>query len=69
MNSGPMKNILEFLSKYDEFVILKFDQEMILKAPIEVTHNLINLILSQDWPQCDVLISFYSTGFPLDKAI
>lgn len=31
-----MKSILEFLGEYEEFEILKFDEEMIFNKPIEV---------------------------------
>jgi hypothetical protein len=31
-----MKNILEFLGEYEDFEILKFDEEMIFNKPIEV---------------------------------
>jgi len=31
-----MKSILEFLSAYEEFEILTFDQDMIFNKPIEV---------------------------------
>jgi hypothetical protein len=47
MNSGPMKNILEFLStSKDEFEILKFNENMIFTKPIEVRtrHQLINIL-------------------------
>ena len=36
MKGGPMKNILEFLGEYEEFKILKFDEDMIFNKPIEV---------------------------------
>lgn len=53
--SKPMKELLSFLPS-TEFHIAIFDERMILNDPIET------------WPTCDVLISFYSDGFPLDKA-
>ncbi len=31
-----MKSILEFLGEYEEFEILKFDEDMIFNKPIEV---------------------------------
>lgn len=31
-----MKNILEFLSKYEELEIVKFEEDMIFNKPIEV---------------------------------
>lgn len=33
-----MKNILEFLSLYEEFEILAFSEDMIFNMPIEVRH-------------------------------
>ena len=57
MGSRPMRKILEWLSHYSEFEICKMNDEMILKKPIE------------QWLRADVLISFYSDGFPLQKAI
>ncbi|CDW83263.1 inositol hexakisphosphate and diphosphoinositol-pentakisphosphate kinase 1 [Stylonychia lemnae] len=35
LNFGPMKSILEFISEYEEFEILTFDQDMIFNKPIE----------------------------------
>jgi len=32
-----MKSILEFLGEYEEFEILKFDEDMIFNKPIEVS--------------------------------
>ena len=34
-----MKNILEFLSLYEEFEILAFSEDMIFNMPIEVTYH------------------------------
>ncbi|XP_033125295.1 inositol hexakisphosphate and diphosphoinositol-pentakisphosphate kinase 2-like isoform X2 [Anneissia japonica] len=56
-HSKPMHEILDRLGKFEGITIDIFDEEMILKEPVE------------DWPHCDCLISFFSTGFPLDKAI
>lgn len=57
MNSRPMRKILEWLSEHPEFEICRMNDDMILNKPIE------------EWLRCDVLIGFYSTGFPLQKAI
>ena len=57
LGSRPMRKILEWLSHYSEFEICKMNDEMLLNKPIE------------QWLRCDVLISFYSDGFPLQKAI
>ncbi len=61
-----MKNILEFLSRYEEFEILTYSEDMIFNKPIEVTRAHITL---QEWHKCDVFIGFYSNRFPLEKAI
>jgi inositol hexakisphosphate/diphosphoinositol-pentakisphosphate kinase len=51
------KPMAEILSRLDQtlFHVIFFGDELILKRPIE------------DWPNCDVLIAFYSKGYPLDK--
>jgi len=53
--SKPMAEILNRLdSTVFEFVF--FGDKVILYSPVE------------DWPLCDVLIAFYSSGYPLEKA-
>ncbi|CAH1790258.1 unnamed protein product [Owenia fusiformis] len=56
-SSRPMQEILERLELFQYIETLIFDEDVILKSPIE------------DWPICDGLISFFSKGFPLDKAV
>ena len=53
LGSRPMREILNFVSRNTEIEILRFNDEMLLEKPID------------DWIRCDVLIAFYSTGFPL----
>ena len=60
-HSGPMTEMLNRLTNFSsggqqEFQVVFFPEETILHAPIE------------DWPRCDALIAFFSTGFPLHKA-
>ena len=50
-----MNNILRRL--LDTFEVVLFGEQLILEEPIT------------NWPTCDFLISFFSTGFPLDKVI
>ena len=56
-NSKPMNEILSRLKKYMQLNTLIFDEDVILNSPVE------------DWPVVNVLISFFSAGFPLEKAI
>lgn len=56
LKSRPMRQILGYLEKAG-LQILRFNNEMLLNKPIE------------EWHRCDVLIGFYSSGFPLQKAI
>lgn len=52
------KPMAEILSRLDEtlFEVVFFGDKAILESPVE------------EWPICEVLIAFYSKGYPLDKA-
>lgn len=53
--SKPMAEILSRLDE-DLFGVVFFGDDTILNQPIE------------EWPECDVLVAFFSKGFPLKKA-
>ncbi|XP_068647174.1 inositol hexakisphosphate and diphosphoinositol-pentakisphosphate kinase VIP2-like isoform X2 [Aristolochia californica] len=55
VSSAPMGRILERLQAFGEFEINIFGDRVILEDLIE------------NWPMCDCLIAFYSTGYPLHK--
>jgi hypothetical protein len=52
----PMKELLKRLEKKSVEVV-RFGDELLLIAPVD------------EWPECQVLIAFYSDGFPLGKAM
>ena len=52
-----MKMMLTRLSEHPNLRTIVFDEDTILNRPIEA------------WPICHCLLSFFSAGFPLHKAI
>ncbi|XP_052218982.1 inositol hexakisphosphate and diphosphoinositol-pentakisphosphate kinase 2-like isoform X4 [Dreissena polymorpha] len=57
VNSKPMKEILRRLSRFEHLQIEVLDEETIVQKAVT------------DWPVVDAFIAFFSTGFPLEKAI
>jgi len=55
-NSKPMQEILTRLDLFQYISICMFPESTILNKPVT------------EWPECDCMISFHSTGFPLEKA-
>ncbi|XP_077864914.1 inositol hexakisphosphate and diphosphoinositol-pentakisphosphate kinase 2-like [Saccoglossus kowalevskii] len=55
--SKPMKEILLRLERFEYIVTNIFSEDVILNKAVE------------DWPLCDCLVSFFSQGFPLQKAV
>ncbi|GFE54206.1 histidine acid phosphatase [Babesia ovis] len=57
VESAPMRSILHYLKATGDFEIIIFPEETILNKPVT------------EWPIVECLIAFYSTNFPLEKAI
>lgn len=56
MNSSTMDAMLERFESFGNFVIVRFDETILADTPAK-------------WPTVDVMIAFYSSGFPLEKAV
>lgn len=74
--SRPMRNILSRLLATGKFEITVFGDKVILdegtcrNAFFTLLVNCSTSFSSdiENWPVCDFLISFFSDGFPIDKA-
>ncbi|XP_078484024.1 inositol hexakisphosphate and diphosphoinositol-pentakisphosphate kinase 2 isoform X7 [Ciona intestinalis] len=55
--SKPMQEILNRLQLFEYIQINIFDEDDVMNKPVS------------EWPHCDCLISFQSSGFPLKKAV
>ncbi|XP_052802088.1 inositol hexakisphosphate and diphosphoinositol-pentakisphosphate kinase 2-like isoform X5 [Mya arenaria] len=55
--SKPMKEILTRLGRFEHLQLEVFEEDTIKKKPVS------------EWPVVDAFIAFFSTGFPLEKAI
>ena len=55
--SKPMHHIMTNLEAYSDINIIMFKEELFMHKPVE------------EWPKVDVMISFYSQGFPIDKVL
>eukprot|EP00123_Amoebidium_parasiticum_P001100 comp12106_c0_seq1/m.6841 comp12106_c0_seq1/g.6841 ORF comp12106_c0_seq1/g.6841 comp12106_c0_seq1/m.6841 type:complete len:972 (-) comp12106_c0_seq1:73-2988(-) len=53
----PMMAVLDRIRSFGDIEVIIFGDDCILNKPIE------------EWPEVDALISFFSTGFPLEKAL
>ena len=56
-HSKPMTEILTRLEEFEYIKTIIFSERVILEEPVE------------NWPICDCLIAFHSSGFPLEKSI
>eukprot|EP01083_Nonionella_stella_P080644 221699_1 len=57
LKSERVKNVLSRITAYGDIKIIPFGDYNILHRPIE------------QWPRCDVLIAYFSTGYPTEKVI
>ncbi|GAM19054.1 hypothetical protein SAMD00019534_022290 [Acytostelium subglobosum LB1] len=57
IESAPMRVFIKKLMRFEDLNVILFDRNTIFSSPIE------------EWPVCNAFLCFYSTGFPLEKAI
>ena len=57
VKAKPMRELTKRMEVGGEFVFIEYGDDMILNQPIS------------EWPVPDVLIAFFSDGFPLEKCI